>query len=185
MSTETPENDLPPEELDQVEETLDAEPEEPVDPMTALEQERDKFRDQFLRTAAEMENFRKRVNREREEDRKYSNFGLISDLLPAIDNLQRAIDAVSGDESTSGILQGVEMVLKQFEEILSRNGAEVIEAQGLPFDPNFHEALQQRPTADAPPMTVVEVLERGVKIHDRVIRPSKVIVAIEPTEKSE
>ncbi len=182
MSTENPENNLPPEELDQVDEAADVGSEESVDPIAALEQERDQFRDQFLRTAAEMDNFRKRVNREREDDRKYSNFGLISDLLPAIDNLQRAIDVVSSDESAASVLQGVEMVLKQFEEILIRNGAEFIDAQGQPFDPNLHEALQQRPTEDVPPMTVVEVLERGVKIHDRVIRPSKVIVSTEPTD---
>lgn len=144
-----------------------------------MREERDQFRDQFLRTAAEMDNFRKRVNRERDEERKYASFRLISDLLPALDNLQRAIDSAAAMEATQGLLQGVQMVLKQFEEILTRNGAQPIEAQGLPFDPNFHEALQQRPNDTVPPMTVIEVLERGVKMHDRVIRPSKVIVSTE------
>ncbi len=164
-------------------ETSKEQPEEVVeetDPLILMQEERDQFRDQFLRTAAEMENYRKRVNRERDEDRKYSKFSFISELLPAMDNLQRAIDSAANDEAAAGLLQGVQMVLKQFEEILSRNGAEPIEAMGQPFDPNFHEAIQQRPTADVEPMTVVEVLERGIKLHDRVIRPSKVIVSTEP-----
>lgn len=152
---------------------------EETDPLILMQEERDQFRDQFLRTAAEMENYRKRVNRERDEDRKYSKFSFISELLPAMDNLQRAIDSAANDEAAAGLLQGVQMVLNQFEEILSRNGAEPIEAMGQPFDPNFHEAIQQRPSSDVEPMTVVEVLERGIKLHDRVIRPSKVIISTE------
>lgn len=157
---------------------------EETDPLILMQEERDLFRDQFLRTAAEMENYRKRVNREREEDRKYSKFTFISELLPAMDNLQRAIDSAADEEAAKGLLQGVQMVLKQFEEILSRNGAEPIEAMGQPFDPNFHEAIQQRPDEDVPSMTVVQVLERGIKLHDRVIRPSKVIVSTGPAEES-
>lgn len=151
------------------------------DPLLELQQQRDQFRDQFLRTAAEMENFRKRVNRERQEERKYASYGFISELLPIIDNLQRAVDAASGEEGDAGVLQGVQMVLKQFEDVLTRNGAEPIEALGQQFDPNLHEALQQRPTDEVPPMTVVQVLERGYKLHDRVIRPTKVIVSSELT----
>lgn len=194
MSTETPENDQPHQDSEeqnpasQANETSQAdsvtEPEIVEDPLTQAIRERDQFRDQFLRTAAEMENYRKRVNRERDDERKYSKLGMISDLLPAMDNLQRAIDAASSDEAANQLLQGVQMVLKQFEEILARNGAEPIEALGQPFDPNFHEALQQRPASDVPPMTVVQVLERGVKLHDRVIRPSKVIVSTEAPAES-
>lgn len=153
-----------------------------LDPIAKLEEERDQFRDQFLRTAAEMENVRKRVQREREEERKYSKLSMIAELLPAMDNLQRAIDSAAKEENPAGLLQGVEMVLKQFEEILKRNGAEPIEALGEPFDPNFHEAVQQRPDSEHPPMTVVEVLQKGVKLHERVIRPSQVIVSTEATE---
>lgn len=154
-------------------------PATPEQELAKLAQERDQFRDQFLRMAAELENFRKRVSREREESFKYANLGLISDLLPALDNLQRAIDAAAGEDAKSGVLQGVRMVLKQFEEILGRNGAVVINAAGEPFDPNLHEALQQRPDSGVPPMTVIDVLEQGYKLHDRVIRPSKVIVSTE------
>ena len=160
-----------------------AEVEVETDPLTLAENERDKFRDQFLRTVAELDNFRKRSNREREELFKYACLGLMSDLLPAMDNLQRAVDAASGDDS-SGIVTGVQMVLKQFEEIFSRHGAAPIAAMGEPFDPNFHEALQQVPSADVPPMTVVQELERGFKLHDRVLRPSKVIVSTQPPEET-
>ncbi len=180
MSTETPENELPQDDLDQSrtgEQSEESDTE--VDPLTAMQDERDQYRDQFLRTAAEMENFRKRVNRERVEERKYASIGLIGDLLPAIDNLQRGLDAAADDDSAGNVLQGVQMVLKQFEEILTRHGVEPITAQGELFDPNLHEALQQRPTNEVPPMTVIDVLERGFKLGDRVIRASKVIVSSE------
>lgn len=185
MSEENTQDSVPVNEEDSQEATPEQAEEsvEETDPLILMQTERDQFRDQFLRTAAEMENYRKRVNREREEDRKYSKFTFISELLPAMDNLQRAIDSAANEEAAKGLLQGVQMVLKQFEEILSRNGAEPIEAMGQPFDPNFHEAIQQRPADDVPPMTVVEVLERGIKLHDRVIRPSKVIVSTETSEE--
>lgn len=156
-----------------------------VDPMTAVEQERDQFRDQFLRTAAELENYRKRVNRERDEDRKYACLGLFADLLPALDNLERAVNAAATEDSDSNVLQGVQMVLKQFEEILSRHGAEEIPALNEPFDPNLHEALQQQPRDDVAPMTVIQVLQRGFKLRDRVIRPSQVIVSAQPAESTD
>ncbi len=183
MSSETPENELPQDDLDQspTDEQSD-EGDVEVDPLTAMQDERDQYRDQFLRTAAEMENFRKRVNRERVEERKYAGIGLIGDLLPAIDNLQRGLDAAADDDSSGNVLQGVQMVLKQFEEILARHGVEPITAEGEQFDPNLHEALQQRPTNEVPPMTVVDVLERGFKLGDRVIRASKVIVSSEETD---
>lgn len=153
-----------------------------ADPLTLAQQERDKFRDQFLRTAAEMENFRKRAAREREESLKYASFGLLCDLLPAMDNLRRAVDAGASEEQSGNLLQGVQMVLKQFEEILTRHGAEPISAMGEPFDPNVHEALQQVPSNDVPPLTVVRELERGFRFHDRVLRPSKVIVSSQADE---
>ncbi|MEW4486822.1 nucleotide exchange factor GrpE [Thalassoglobus sp. JC818] len=149
-------------------------------PLAKAERERDEFRDQFLRLAAEMENFRKRTARERDDERKYASYGLLYDLLPALDNLQRGIDAAGSDDSSENVLTGVQMVLKQFDEILKRHGVESIASLGEQFDPNFHEALQQRPDGSVPPMTVVQELERGYKLHERVLRPSKVIVSSQP-----
>lgn len=156
-----------------------------LDQLTATRAERDELKDQFLRARAELENFRKRVHREREEERRYSAAGLINDLLPAMDNLRRALDAGRNAESAGdSLLQGVQMVLAQLEEILNRHGAAPIPAEGEQFDPNVHEAVQQIPTDEHPPMTVIQELQQGVKLHDRVLRPSKVVVSSAPAGKT-
>lgn len=142
--------------------------------------ERDENHDRWLRTQADLENYRKRVSKEADENRKYQAVGVIRDLLPGLDNLGRAVEAAQTSGNVDELVQGVQMVLKQFEDILSAHSAVVIEAVGQPFDPNLHEALQQVPSADHPPMTVVQELERGFQIHDRVVRPSKVIVSSGP-----
>ena len=151
------------------------------DPLALAIAEQDELKDQLLRSRAEMENYRKRVNREREDERRYASLAIVRDLLPAMDNLQRAIDAGGEDSAENSVLQGVRMVLKQIEEILTRHGVEVISAMGQPFDPHFHEALQQVPSAEHPPNTVLQELERGYRMHERVVRPSKVIVSTNPT----
>ncbi|WP_437204982.1 nucleotide exchange factor GrpE [Planctomicrobium sp. SH664] len=146
----------------------------------ALLAERDELKNQLLRQMAEMDNVRKRTNRERDEERRYAALPLIRDLLPALDNLQRAVQTGEQTADAAALVQGVRMVLKQFDDVLTRCGAESIAALGHPFDPHFHEALQQQPSAEHPPMTVLQELERGYKLHDRVIRPSKVIVSSQP-----
>ncbi len=147
--------------------------------------EKAEFWDRCLRMQAELENYRKRVNRERDEDRKYAALPLIRDVLPSLDNLQRAVDACqkSNPETgtpAAGLLQGVEMVLVQMVAALGQHGAQPILAAGQVFDPSRHEALQQVPTAEFPPLTVLMEYERGYAMHDRVIRPSKVIVSVAP-----
>lgn len=141
--------------------------------------------DRCLRLQAEFENYRKRAAKERDEERRYAALPLIRDLLPTLDNLSRAIEAArdqsaAAEGSLAGLRQGVEMVLAQAIEVLQRHGAEPIPAVGQIFDPNVHEALQQVPTTEHPPMTVVMEYERGYRLNDRVIRPSKVIVAVAP-----
>jgi len=149
-------------------------------PLEAVTAERDELRDLLLRTRAEMENVRKRMNRERDDERRYAALPLARELLPAIDNLHRALAAGERDHDANALLQGVEMVTRQLDEILARHEIKAIPALGQPFDPNLHEALQQVPTADHPPMTVIQEYERGFQLHDRVIRPSKVIVSSSP-----
>ncbi len=149
-----------------------------------LEQERNASRDQALRTQAELENYRKRVAREREEERRFAALPVIRDLLPGLDNLQRALDAARHTDDLNAMLQGVEMVAQQIESILAQHGATPIQAVGEPFDPNQHQAIQQIPSADVPPMTVVDEVERGFVLHNRVIRPSSVIVSVAPPESS-
>lgn len=157
-----------------------AEATEPQSPEEALAQaiaERDAHKDRALRAQAELENFRKRSHRDRDEERRYSVQPVIRDLLPAIDNLRRANDAARNVLQASDLVRGIDMVLQQMESILGAHGARAIESLGQPFDPHLHEAVQQVPSDEHPPMTVVQELERGYVIHDRVIRPSKVVVS--------
>lgn len=149
-------------------------------PLEAVTAERDELRDLLLRTRAEMENIRKRMNRERDEERRYAVLPIVRELLPAIDNLHRALAAADREKNMDALLQGMQMVSRQVDEILSRHDVKAIPAVGQPFDPNLHEALQQVPSADHPPMTVIQEYERGFQLHDRVIRPSKVIVSSAP-----
>lgn len=144
--------------------------------------ERDELRNKWLRTEAELDNYRKRVQREIEDLRKYQALPLARELLPGLDNLHRALAAAETSKNVEDLLQGVKMVAQQFEDILNRHAVQPIEAAGQPFDPNLHEALQQVPSADHPPMTVLQELERGFTLHDRVVRPSKVIVSSGPPE---
>jgi molecular chaperone GrpE len=139
--------------------------------------ERDANYDRFLRSQAELDNFRKRVQREREEDRRYASLPVVRDLLPVFDNLRRAMDAASSAGESGNLRQGIELVLQQLEGVLARHGAQAIPAVGQPFDPHLHEAVQQAPSAEHPPMTVIQELERGYMLQDRVIRPTKVIVS--------
>lgn len=152
--------------------------------LQALAEEAGAARDQALRAQAELENYRKRTQRERGDERRYAALPVVRDLLPAIDNLQRAIDAGQNVDDLSAMLQGVQMVAQQICEVLAGHGATAIQATGQPFDPNQHEAIQQMPSAEHPPMTVIDEVETGYKLHDRVIRPSKVIVSVAPAEEA-
>ncbi|MGD9856964.1 MAG: nucleotide exchange factor GrpE [Planctomycetaceae bacterium] len=151
-------------------------------PLADVLAERDAAVDRALRSQAELENYRRRVQRERDEERRYAALPLVRDLLPGLDNLQRALDAAQHTDDLSAMLQGVEMVAGQIAEILTRHGAEPIVAVGEPFDPNRHEAITQMPSSEHPPMTVIDEVERGYTLHDRVVRPSKVIVSVAPSE---
>lgn len=152
----------------------------PSDDLAAVASERDANYDKWLRTQAEFDNYRKRTQREAEENRKYQDLPLIRSLLPALDNLQRAIAAGERAHNVDELLQGVRMVAKQIEDVFASRSVTPIESVGQQFDPNIHEALQQIPTAAQPPMTVLDEAERGYRLHDRVVRPSKVIVAAPP-----
>lgn len=148
--------------------------------LEATRAERDENHDKWLRSEAELENFRRRVRKEAEELQKFQSLGITRDLLPGLDNLDRAIAAADSTGDVENLLQGIRMVSQQFREVFTKHNVEPIAAEGEPFDPNLHEALQQVPTDEHPPMTVLQEVETGYKLHDRVIRPSKVIVAMAP-----
>jgi len=139
--------------------------------------ERDAHHERWQRTLADWDNFRKRAAKEAEQERLYSLMPLIRDLLPGLDNLQRALQAAEQGGDIEQLVQGVQMVFQQFHDVLAKYHIEVIPAVGQPFDPNLHEAVQQMPSNEHPPMTVLHEVERGYRLHDRIVRPSKVIVS--------
>lgn len=144
--------------------------------------DRDKYLDNWHRSVAEMENVRKRMLREIDQERQYRSLPITRDLLPVVDNLQRALQAAEKSHDVDQLTQGIKMVLQQFDEALARHSITPIATVGEPFDPNLHEAILQQPNAEKPPMTVLTEVEKGYKMHDRVVRPSKVIVSSAPAE---
>lgn len=153
-------------------------------PASELEQaiaDRDKYLDNWHRATAELDNVRKRLLREQEQDRQFRSLPLARDLLPALDNLQRALLASEKAQDVGQLVQGIKMVLQQVDETLARHSIVPIATVGEAFDPNLHEAVLQQPTSDKPPMTVLMEVEKGYKLHDRVVRPSKVIVSSAPS----
>jgi molecular chaperone GrpE len=144
------------------------------------EQEREQFRALAQRARADFENYQKRQQREQAQERLYAVAGLAGDLLPMLDNLDRALAASKKVGETGPLVQGVGMVQSQVLDVLRRYGISVMDVQGKPFDPNLHQAVMQQPTAEQPPMTVLQVLENGYMIHERVLRPARVIVSVAP-----
>lgn len=132
-----------------------------------------------LRAQADLENYRKRAQRELDEERKYANLPLLRDLLPVVDNIGRAIEAAEKSGEAPSLLAGFRMVGKQLEDVLSRYAAQRIDALHQPFDPHLHEAISQQPSAEFPANTVILVAQEGYRLHDRVLRPSQVIVSTE------
>lgn len=149
-------------------------------PVETLTRERDENFQKFLRSQAEMETARRRWRQELEELRKYQSLPIMKDLLPSLDNLRRAVDAAKSGTPVEALRSGVEMVLKQIDEAFAKHGAKPIPAVGQAFDPNLHEAITQIPTAEQPAGHVALEAERGYQMHDRVVRPSKVGVAVAP-----
>ena len=134
--------------------------------------------DKMLRNQADLENTRKRLDREKQEFVKFANEGLIFDLLNVLDDLERTVDlAESSKEDLSAFLKGIEMILAHLYEMLKNHGVKPIEAEGKIFDPNFHEALMQVENKELPEHTIIEVLQKGYLIHGRVLRTAKVKVS--------
>jgi molecular chaperone GrpE len=135
--------------------------------------------DRLLRAQAELENYRKRARRELDDAIKYATMPLLRDLLPVLDNFGRAIAAAEKTpEQGGGLLDGVKMVSQALESALARHDCKKIEALGKPFDPAFHEAISQQPSAEHPPQTVMLVAQDGYTLYDRVVRPAQVIVSV-------
>lgn len=158
---------------------------EVVDPIQALEkkleakeQEVKDIYDRLLRASAEFENYKKRARRESDEFKKYANESLIAALLPVVDNLERAISSFKENGLDKDPLsEGVSLTLAEMFRALERFHVTPIESLGQPFDPNFHEAVMQESSDAHPDNTVIQELQRGYRIHDRLLRPSMVVVS--------
>jgi len=149
-----------------------------VEDYELLVRERDEYLDALQRLKAEFENYRKRVERDRQAMADGAVRDLVVHLLPVIDNLERAIEALGQQGHAVG--SGVEMVRAQLVAALEARGLDEIPADGLPFDPTVHEAVSSHPTADHPEGTVVHVAAKGYRLADAVVRPARVVVASPP-----
>lgn len=154
--------------------------EAPVNLVDAREQI-DELNARVLRLTADYDNYRKRAQREKEDVRQFSNQDLLEKLLPVLDNFEMAITAVK--EADPSIKDGVQMIYDQLFAVLKDSGMEPIDAMGEAFDPNLHEALSQEETADVNEGTVVQQVQRGYKLNERLVRPARVVVAKAPVDE--
>ena len=148
----------------------------------ALKAERDRFREQLMRTAADFDNFRKRTKRDLEEAKQRGRDDLIRELLPVFDNLERANQSAEVATDVRSVIDGVRMVLKMFEDTAERIGLTRVKTIGERFDPNAHEALQQVDSAEHAPGTIVAEIAAGYRVGERLVRPAMVVVARKPAE---
>ena len=133
--------------------------------------------DRLLRLQAEMQNLRNRTSREIADERKYAALPVMRDLLPIVDNIDRALEAAEKAGENENLLSGFRLVKQLLHTLLGRHHCELIAAENEPFDPHFHEAILQQPSADVPAGNVMMVTQPGYKMHDRVVRPAQVIVS--------
>ena len=139
-----------------------------------------KHQDQYLRTLADMDNLRKRTQREKEELGKFANENILREVLPVIDNLERAVEHAGQAEGIEGLLEGVRMTLDQFSQVLTRFGVVAFESIGQPFDPALHQAMGQMESAEHPVNTVVQDMQKGYQLNERLLRPAMVMIAKAP-----
>ena len=157
-----------------------APPQSSEERVAALEAEKAEIRDRMLRIAAEFENWKKRARKEQTDAEAKAREGVLRDMLEVIDNLERATAVSGGATDLQSVQQGVALVLRLFASKLERYDVKSIEAKGKPFDPRLHEAISQAPSAEVAPGTVLNELQKGYKLGDRLLRPASVVVAIAP-----
>jgi len=144
----------------------------------SLEEEAKETYDRFLRVSAEFENYKKRSIREMSEFKKYANESLIKELILVVDNMERAINSSSNEgNSNNGLVEGVDMTLKELLKIFEEFGVKQVESLGKPFDPTFHQAVMQEETDEHPHNTIINELQKGYLINERLLRPSMVVVS--------
>ena len=150
---------------------------QPDPALAQLTEERDGLRDRLLRLTAEFDNYRKRIDRERREATERAAEGVLGDLLPILDDLERALNADTADASADSYRRGVELIHKQILDLLTRRGVKPIETVGQPFDPNLHQSVASEAVPGVPDGEIVEEFRRGYRLGDRLLRAAMVKVA--------
>jgi molecular chaperone GrpE len=146
--------------------------------LETAKQEAKEAYDRFLRVSAEFENYKKRSTREMEDFRKYANQSLIKEMLAVVDNLERALNSSNGNSSIDKCMaDGVNLTLKEILKVFEKFNVKPIESIGQPFDPTFHQAMMREETDEHSENTIITELQKGYMIHDRLLRPSMVVVA--------
>jgi molecular chaperone GrpE len=172
------------------EETVETTAAETADPVAEATREAAQYKDKLLRTLAEMENLRKRTEREVLDARAYGIAGFARDVLAVADNMHRALEAIGpnlregADPKVKVLIEGVELTERELMKILERNGVRKFSPQGEKFDPNFHQAMYEVPTSDQPPGHVAQVIQAGYMLGERVLRPALVAVSKAPVRSS-
>ena len=167
--------------VEDIEHEMEVAAQEAVAGATAAASQEEDFLDRYVRTLADFENYRKRSEREKDDFRRYALVGVIRDLLPVIDNFERALEhAEEGDE----FHKGVALIYKQLFDVLQRHGLKTIADSGVRFDPNIHEAVVREEDPSVPSHTVVAILQKGYFLYDRLIRPALVKVAVGGSEEN-
>ena len=146
--------------------------------LTEAQEAMAELNERIIRLTADFDNFRKRAQREKDEARQFANQGLLEKLLPVLDNFEMALTAVK--DADSSVRDGVHMILDQLLGVLKESGVEPVDAMGQLFDPNLHEALSQEETTEVEEGIVVQQVQRGYKLNDRLVRPARVVVAKAP-----
>lgn len=148
--------------------------------LAAAREEARQNHEKWLRERADLENVKRRAARERDDLRKYATEQLLKDVLPVVDNLERAVQHAQGGGNGQPLVEGVALVLKTLHDLLQRHGLSRVPTKGEPFDPTHHEAMAQIETAEHAPNSVVEEHQAGYRLHDRLLRPALVTVARPP-----
>lgn len=148
-----------------------------ISPVALLEEERDRLHDRLLRVSADFDNFRKRTRKDIEQAERRGREAILREVLPVIDNLERAVDATVDATDIDAVRDGVKMVLKLFEDTASRISLSRIESLGQRFDPNLHDAFQQVETDEKPPGTIMQEYQSGYMLGEKLLRPAMVVVA--------
>ena len=163
-------------ETDAVESSTEETAEDDQNEISKLEEELEKEQNKYLRLLADFDNFKRRTQKDKEISAKFRSQSLLTDLLPVLDNFERALAVEAKSEEAQALLKGVEMVQKSLLEAVKREGLEDVKAVGEPFDPNFHQAVMQEKDDSAEPGTVLQELQKGYTLKGRVLRPSMVKV---------